>query len=35
MRVIAIDGGGEMKELCKKLGAEAYIDFTMCKYIPA
>lgn len=35
MRVIAIDGGSEKGELCKKLGAEEYIDFTTCKDIPA
>lgn len=28
MRVIAIDGGSEKGELCKKLGAEEFIDFT-------
>lgn len=27
LHVIAIDGGDEKKEVCKKLGAEAYIDF--------
>lgn len=27
MRVIAIDGGAEKQELCKRLGAEEYIDF--------
>jgi propanol-preferring alcohol dehydrogenase len=35
MRVIAIDGGKEKEELCKKLGAEHYIDFTVEKDIPA
>ena len=35
MRVIAIDGGDEKKELCKKLGAEEFIDFTTCADIPA
>lgn len=35
MRVIAVDGGDEKGELCKKLGAEVYIDFTTCKDIPA
>jgi Zinc-binding dehydrogenase len=28
MRVIAIDGGDEKRDLCKKLGAEEFIDFT-------
>lgn len=27
MRIIAIDGGDDKKELCKRLGAEEYIDF--------
>ncbi|EXJ96234.1 hypothetical protein A1O1_01360 [Capronia coronata CBS 617.96] len=31
MRVIAIDGGDAKKELCKKLGAEEFIDFTQIK----
>lgn len=35
MRVIAIDGGAEKGELCKKLGAEEYIDFTSTKDIAA
>ena len=35
MRVIAIDDGKEKEELCKKLGAEAFIDFTTCKDIQA
>lgn len=35
MRVIAVDGGEEKGKLCKKLGAEVYIDFTTCKDIPA
>lgn len=30
MRVIAIDGGDAKRELCMKLGAEAFIDFTHC-----
>lgn len=34
-RVIAIDGGDQKKELCKKLGAEEFIDFTTAKDIPA
>lgn len=28
LRIIAIDGGEEKKEMCVKLGAEAYVDFT-------
>ncbi|KAL2013392.1 hypothetical protein VTN00DRAFT_917 [Thermoascus crustaceus] len=35
MRVIAIDGGNEKGELCKKLGAEVYIDFLAEKDIAA
>lgn len=35
MRIIAIDGGAEKGELCKKLGAEEYIDFTTTKDIAA
>lgn len=35
MRVIAVDGGEEKEKLCKKLGAEQFIDFTTCKDIPA
>jgi alcohol dehydrogenase, propanol-preferring len=35
MRIIAIDGGAEKGELCKKLGAEEYIDFTSTKDIAA
>ena len=35
MRVIAIDGGSEKEALCKKLGAEAFIDFQTSKDIPA
>ena len=27
MRVIAIDGGEEKRELCQKLGAEVFVDF--------
>lgn len=33
MRVIAIDTGSEKEELCKKLGAEKWIDFKMEKDI--
>jgi hypothetical protein len=28
MRVIAVDGGDEKRDLCKRLGAEAFIDFS-------
>jgi len=35
MRVIAIDGGPEKAELCKKLGAEEFIDFTTTSDIAA
>lgn len=31
MRVIAIDGGEAKKELCEKLGAEVFIDYTKTK----
>lgn len=34
MRVIAIDGGDVKRDLCLKLGAEKFIDFTICKDIP-
>ncbi|KAE8338032.1 hypothetical protein BDV24DRAFT_153909 [Aspergillus arachidicola] len=34
MRVLAIDGGDEKRDLCEKLGAEAYIDFQKFK-VPA
>ncbi|KAJ4294043.1 hypothetical protein N0V90_007732 [Kalmusia sp. IMI 367209] len=35
MRVIAIDGGEAKRDLCIKLGAEKFIDFTTTKDIPA
>lgn len=35
MRVIAVDGGDAKRDLCKKLGAEHFIDFTTCKDISA
>jgi len=35
MRVIAVDGGDEKRDLCKKLGAEEFIDFQKVKDIPA
>lgn len=28
LRVVGIDGGDDKKELCEKLGAEAFVDFT-------
>lgn len=34
MRIIAIDGGEEKGKLCKKLGAEHYLDFTTSKDLP-
>lgn len=33
MRVIAIDGGKEKEDLCYKLGAEAFVDFTSVKSV--
>lgn len=35
MRVIAIDGGDHKRDLCKKLGAEVFIDFQQTKDIAA
>jgi propanol-preferring alcohol dehydrogenase len=35
MRVIAIDGGNEKRDLCKKLGAEVFIDYLTVQDIPA
>lgn len=35
MRVIAVDGGEAKRELCMKLGAEYFIDFTTTMDIPA
>ncbi len=35
MRIIAIDGGDEKRDLCKKLGAEEFIDFTKTQDIAA
>ncbi|KLO93836.1 hypothetical protein CEK26_007606 [Fusarium fujikuroi] len=35
MRVIAIDGGDEKRDLCLKLGAEVFIDFKTTKDITA
>lgn len=34
-RVIGIDGGDEKRELCEKLGCEAFIDFTKVKDVTA
>lgn len=34
MRVIAIDGGDEKRDLCLKLGAEKFIDYTSTQNIP-
>ena len=35
MRVIAVDGGEDKEALCKKLGAEVFIDYTKTDDIPA
>ena len=35
MRVIAIDGGDAKADLCKKLGAEEYLDYTKTKDLAA
>jgi propanol-preferring alcohol dehydrogenase len=35
MRVIAIDGGTEKRELCQKLGCEEFVDFTAVKSVEA
>jgi propanol-preferring alcohol dehydrogenase len=35
MRVITVNGGDEKRDLCKRLGAEAFIDFTTTKDITA
>lgn len=35
MRVIAIDGGDAKRDLCKKLGAEVFIDYTSTKDVTA
>lgn len=35
MRVIAVDGGDAKRDLCKKLGAEVFIDFQTTKDIAA
>ncbi|KAH7021894.1 alcohol dehydrogenase [Ilyonectria destructans] len=31
MRVIAVDGGKEKEQMCRKLGAEEFIDYRECK----
>lgn len=33
MRIVAVDGGKDKKELCMKLGAERYLDLTTQKDI--
>jgi D-arabinose 1-dehydrogenase-like Zn-dependent alcohol dehydrogenase len=35
MRAIAIDGGDAKRDLCLKMGAEEFIDFTKEKDVPA
>ena len=35
MRAIAIDGGDAKRDLCIKMGAEEFIDFTKEKDVPA
>ncbi|KAK5082252.1 hypothetical protein LTR05_007396 [Lithohypha guttulata] len=35
MRVIAIDGGEEKDQMCKKIGAEHFVDFTKVKDVNA
>lgn len=35
MRVIAIDGGDQKRDLCQRLGAEVFIDFKVTKDIAA
>ncbi|TPX36334.1 hypothetical protein SmJEL517_g01533 [Synchytrium microbalum] len=34
-RIVAIDGGKDKEELCKRLGAEVFLDFTKEKNIPS
>jgi propanol-preferring alcohol dehydrogenase len=31
MRVVGVDGGDDKRELCMKLGCEAFVDFTKVK----
>jgi propanol-preferring alcohol dehydrogenase len=35
MRAIAIDGGDAKRDLCLKMGAEEFVDFTKEKDVPA
>lgn len=35
MRAIAIDGGDAKRDLCIKMGAEEFVDFTKEKDVPA
>lgn len=35
MRAIAIDGGDTKRDLCIKMGAEEFVDFTKEKDVPA
>ncbi|KAJ5562538.1 hypothetical protein N7535_003013 [Penicillium sp. DV-2018c] len=35
LRIIAIDGGDEKRQMCEKLGAEAYVDFQTSKDLVA
>lgn len=35
MRVIAVDGGSEKEEMCKKIGADHFVDFMKVKDVPA
>jgi NADPH:quinone reductase-like Zn-dependent oxidoreductase len=35
LRVLAIDTGKEKEDLCKQLGAEAFVDFKTCKNVIA
>lgn len=35
LRVIAIDGGSEKEQMCKKIGAEHFVDFTKVKDVNA
>lgn len=35
LRIVVIDTGDEKKEMCLKLGAEAFVDFMTCKDVPA
>lgn len=35
MRVIAVDGGSDKEEMCKRIGADHFVDFTKVTDIPA